>query len=394
MDLQDAVVMMLALVVFTAILFSPSPTPLDAAGSPDPGPPQPAPVQNLSSVLAGAGERFLDGQPLNVAPVPVQEGSDDPVVPDENTTSPGENSTAIVPDYDDDELVGLVENSSVSLMLLSLQSTSALYSWDEKSVKENAASLQAFAKTVLRDAEKLEVSEFQEPVKAAFTSSLKSYVAAGETLQGNDPLNSTKVDTALGEIQWGSIHLREAFEGLDHPVLHVPQEVVEVNFSGSRSHTGSGTGEELALLQRYLYEDRNRANDISLMLAAAREIGAYYQFNGSGEVVAADPGRMFLLVEVKATNLGHKGDNRVYRIRTPDISAFTLHCRDNTYSPIKLAPRTSLGEPYGAATLDRYEKKVGYIIFDVPEALAIDECYVQVDLGGGESPVWALGKTL
>ena len=45
--------MMLALVVFTAILFSPSPTPLDAAGSPDPGPPQPAPVQNLSSVLAG-----------------------------------------------------------------------------------------------------------------------------------------------------------------------------------------------------------------------------------------------------------------------------------------------------------------------------------------------------
>ena len=50
-------------------------------------------------------------------------------------------------------------------------------------MKENAASLQAFIKTVLRDAEKLEVSEFQEPVKAAFTSSLKSYVAA-ETLQG------------------------------------------------------------------------------------------------------------------------------------------------------------------------------------------------------------------
>ena len=88
-------------------------------------------------------------------------------------------------DYDDDELVGLVENSSVSLMLLSLQSTSALYSWDEKSVKENAASLQ-FAKTVLRDAEKLEVSEFQEPVKAAFTSS-QVVCGSRRDVAGNDP---------------------------------------------------------------------------------------------------------------------------------------------------------------------------------------------------------------
>jgi len=386
--------MILALVVFTAILFCPSPTPLDAAGSPDPAPPQPAPVQNFSSVIAEARERFLDGQPLNVTPVLVPEVVDGPTVPDENETSPDENSTAIIPDYDDDELAGLVENSSVSLMLLSLKNSHALYSWDEKSVKVNAASLQAFAKKVLRDTERLEVSEHQEPVKAAFTSSLKSYVAAGETMQGNDPLNSTRVDAALGEIQQGTIRLREAFEGLDHPVLHVPQEVLDVNFSESRSHAGPGTGEELALLQRYLYEDRNRANDISLMLAAATKISAYCRYDESAEVVAAAPGRMFLLVEVKATNLGHKGDNRVYRIRTPDISAFTLYYRDNTYSPVKLAPRTSLGEPYGAATLDRYEKKVGYIVFDVPEALAIDECCVQVDLGGGESPIWALGKTL
>ena len=191
---------------------------------------------------------------------------------------------------------------------------------------------------------------------------------------------------ALGEIS-GDRSIFVAFEVWT--IQCCPQEVVS-QFLRIQSHR-VGTGEELALLQVSM---RTGIVKYLLMLAAAREIGAYYQFNGSGEVVAADPGRMFLLVEVKATNLGHKGDNRVYRIRTPDISAFTLHCRDNTYSPIKLAPRTSLGEPYGAATLDRYEKKVGYIIFDVPEALAIDECYVQVDLGGGESPVWALGKTL
>jgi len=35
-------------------------------------------------------------------------------------------------------------------------------------------------------------------------------------------------------------------------------------------------------------------------------------------------GRMFLLVTVKSTNLGHKGDSDLYTIVTPDRSAFTL----------------------------------------------------------------------
>jgi len=61
----------------------------------------------------------------------------------------------------------------------------------------NAASLQALAKETLRNAERLEVSEDREPMKAAFTSSLKAYVAASEAVQENNPLNTTRVDTAL-----------------------------------------------------------------------------------------------------------------------------------------------------------------------------------------------------
>ena len=396
MNLPDAVVTILALIVFTAIFFSPSPTLPDAASSPDPAPPQPVITQDLSSLLTEARERLLSGQPLNITSVQTPEVLDNPAVPDGDETSPVENSTPIVPepDYDDDELAALIENSSASLMILYLQNTHALYSWDEKSVKENAASLHALAKNLLRETERLEVSDLQEPVKTAFTLSLESYVAAGETLQGNDPLNGTRVDTALGELQRGSAHLRKAFEGLDRPVLHVPQEIVEVSFPESRPLAASDAGEELALLQRYLYEDRHRANDISLMLAGVTKIRVYRQSDESTEVITADPGRMFLLVEVRVTNLGHKGDSRVYKIQTPGINAFTLHYRDNTYSPIKLAHGTSLGEPYDATTLDRHEKKVGYILFDVPEALPIDECYVRVDLGRADSPVWALGKTL
>ncbi|MFA5613690.1 MAG: hypothetical protein WC993_04400 [Methanoculleus sp.] len=386
--------MILALVAFTMIVFSPSPTPLDATDSPDQATSQPLPRQDLYSVLTDAGERFIGGQPLNITPVVVPELVNEPAVPDENETSLDEEDVAVVPDYDDDELFGLIENSSTSLMLLAVKVSHALYSWDERSVAVNAASLQAFAKETLRNAERLEVSEDRETMKAAFTSSLRAYVAASEAVQENNPLNTTRVDTALGGIQQGSIHLREAFEGLDHPVLHVPQEILEVDFSGSRTRTATDTGEELVLLQRYLYEDRYRANDISIMLAAATKVSTYWQYNEKTEMVVADQGRTFLLVEVRATNLGHKGDSRVYRIQTPAISAFTLHYRDNTYSPVKLTPRTSLGESYGAATLDRYEKKSGYIAFDVPEALSLNECYVQVNLGEGESPVWSLGKTL
>lgn len=373
--------------MFTAILFAPSPTPPDAAVSPDPDPLQPAITQNLSSSLLAGGHPF-SGQLLNRTPVPTPEVIDDPAIPDEDVA---ENSTPIMPEYDDDELAGLIENSSVSLMLLSLQNTYALYSWDELSVRENAASLHALAKKILDEAEGLEVSDLQEPVKAEFTRSLESYVAASEMLQGGAPLNKTRVDAALDELHRGSSSLSRVFESLDRPVLHLPQEVVEVSFSGSGR---TGTGEELALLQRYLYEDRSRANDISLMLVAATKISAYCRFDESAEVVAAEPGRIFLLIEVRVTNLGHKGDSRLYKIQAPDISAFTLHYRDNIYSPVKLAPKTSLGEPYGAATLDRYEKKAGYILFDLPEALDIDECYLRVDLGGGETPVWALGKRL
>ena len=165
-------------------------------------------------------------------------------------------------------------------------------------------------------------------MQAAFTSSLKAYVAASEAVQENNPLNTTRVDTALGGIQQGSIHLREAFEGLDHPVLHVPQEILEVDFSGSRTRTATDTGEELVLLQRYLYEDRYRANDISIMLAAATKVstaGSIMKTDGR-----SDQGRTFLLVEVRATNLGHKGIAGTGS--RPRLSAHSPHYRDNTYS--------------------------------------------------------------
>jgi len=397
MDLPDAVVMILALVVFASILFGPSLAAPDVAGAgmTDPGHPQPAAVRNISCLLTGVEERLQGGHLLNFTPGSVPETTDEPAVPAGNgTLLPVEDSPEPVPDYDDDKLALLVEENSISLMLLSVQSTYALYAWDELPAKESAAALRDFATGLLKDVAALQVSDDREALKTSFTLALESYEATGVTLQGNTPLNRTTVDAALEANRQGSNHLREAFGYLQRPALKVPAEIMPTNLSLPRLRGASGPGEELVLLQRYVYEDRSRANDISLMLESARGTRMYHIFDERGEAVLAEPGRMFLLVKVKATNLGHKGESRTYKVRTPDPRDFTLQYRGTTYSPIKLALRTSLGEPYAAATLDRYEMKAGYIVFDVPEALTLDECFIRVNLGGATSPVWALGKTL
>jgi hypothetical protein len=384
--------MILALVVFTGVLFAPSPVPPDAADPVSAGSGQPSDVRDLSAVLAGIEERVSSSHPLNLTPGSVPGTADEPAVPDENKTeNETENTPAPVPEYDDDELARLVEENSISLMLLSVQNVYALQAWDEKPAKESAAALRTFAADLLKESSALRISDDRSGLNDSFALALGSYVAAGEALQGDAPLNRTMVDTALEANRQGSNRLREAFGCLQYPVLEAPGEIAAVNLSLPRP---AAPGKELALLQRYIYEDRSRANDISLMLESTVGTGMYHLLDGSGEAVVAEPGRMFLLVEVKATNLGHRGENRVYTVRTPDLQAFTLHYRNTTYAPVKLSDRTSLGEPYAAATLNRYEKKAGYIVFDVPAALPLDECSVRVDLGGDASPVWALGRTL
>jgi hypothetical protein len=393
-DLPDAVVMILALIVFTGFIFSPSPVPPDAAGQVPggSGQSQPVAVQNLSSVLTSVEERVYSGHPLNFTPGTGTGAVDGPTVPGENETAGEvENSTPPAPEYDDEELVRMVKENSVSLMLLAVQNSYALYAWDEKPAKESAGKLQALASGLLKNLARLDLSDDQKDLNESFTLALRSYVAAGEALQGTVPLNRTTVDAAIEANRQGSNHLREAFEHLQYPVLEVPEEIVAINISLPRS---AASDEELVLLQRYTYEDRNRANDISLMLESARVTDKYYLLDGSGEAVVAEPGRTFLLVKVKVTNLGHKGESRTYTIRTPDPRDFTLYYRDTAYAPVKLPAGTSLGEPYAAATLNRYEIKTGYVVFDVPAALSTAECSVRVNLGTAGSPVWTLGRTL
>lgn len=375
--------MMLALLIFAGIVLGPI-----MAETAWPEAPEPEEPEDLAAVLTGLNERILSGKPINLTPLTMPDTAAALIAPDENETAiHDENSTPLMPEYGDDELIGLVENRSVSLMLLAMQNAHALYAWDEKTVREHAAALQNLARSTLKDSAGFDVSSDLEDVKTNFTLALESYAAYADIVQQNNKINETQVDLAFQELERGSRHLREALDGLDQQTLHVPAEVVDVNLSVVQP--SAVPADALVLMQRYVYDDRMGANEISLTLESAGIIHAYCL---KGEEITAEPGRAFLVVEVKVMNLGHKGERRVYTIRTPDVSAFTLHYRGTTYSPIELVPGTTLGEPYAGVTLNRYEKKHGYIVFDVPDAINLSECFIRVNLGEAGSPVWVLRK--
>jgi len=375
--------MTLALLIFAGIVLGPI-----MGETAWPVSPEPTGPQGLATVLTGLNERVLSGNSINLTPLTMPEMTAGLIVPDENETANlDENSTQVTPEYDDDELIGLVENSSVSLMLLAMQNAHALYAWDEKTAREHAATLQGFARSALKESAGFSVSTGMEETKTSYTLALESYLAYADIVLQNDRLNATLVDTAFQELERGSGYLREALDGIDRQTLRVPAEVVDINLSIAQPSTVPA--DMLTLMQRYVYDDRIGANEISIMLISADIIHAYYL---NGEEIAAEPGRAFLVVEVKVMNLGHKGERRIYTIRTPEVSAFTLYYRGTTYSPIKLVRGTTLGEPYAGVTLDRYEKKHGYIVFDVPDAINLSECFIRVNLGEAGSPIWALGK--
>ncbi len=386
MDLRGAVVPMLAFAILMSLLFSPSLAAQYTAGANITDPREPATSRNISALFAGVEERLQGGRLLNLTSDPVDE-------PAENETSLlAEDIPEPAPEYDDGELAVLVEANGISLMLLSLQNVYALHAWDEVPAKESGAALRTLAARLRRESAALVVSEEREALQESFISALESYEAAGMVLQGNTPLNMTMVDAAVEANRQGSEYIREASGYLQDTGLSAPAEIAAISLSLPRPDDPSR--EDLMLLQRSVYEDRIRANEISIMLESASSTGVYYIFDERGEAVFSDPGRTFLLVKVKVTNLGHKGESRTYKVRTPDLRDFTLQYRGTTYAPMKLAVGTSLGVSYAVATLDRYEARAGYIVFDIPEALPLDECFVRVNLGDAAPSVWALGKSL
>ncbi len=314
---------------------------------------------------------------------------------------------------DDEELAGLIDANSVPLVRLSMEHAHALYLQDAGAASAAAGDLHALSDRLLDEVQPLQVSPEQQPVKDEFVRSLLAYSSASETLVNSTDAGTDSVQTAFRDLDIASESLET-----------VSQQAVEVQPASMGLSTMSATSlaadapavlaetypvpvappeEALPLGERYTYDDPSGENMVSLIAASTRNATAFEEVsinatpvptNASPARVEAGDGRMFLLVAIQSTNLGHKGDSDLYTIETPGREAFTLEYQGVTFESLEVPPFTSLGESSGKKPLERYESTDGYLYFDVPATFDVSGAILRADLGDAGTPAWDLGREL
>ncbi|MDV4343633.1 hypothetical protein HL657_10750 [Methanoculleus sp. YWC-01] len=328
------------------------------------------------------------------APVPTGPGVPDPdqVVPAIDAP-PDETGN-----YDDERLIRLISTASIRLMRLSMEHAHALYQQDADAAAVAADDLHAFSVRLLREVQPLQVSLERQPVKDEFIRSIGAYSAASETLL--DPMNTSgnAVSTAFRDLTIASEGLETVSQqaGEWQPAPGTRMSVMSAGTPTAGPIPAAPPEKVLPLLDRYTYDDPSGENMVSLLAESTRTATEYQEVstNASTTKVEAGEGRMFLLVAVKSTNLGHKGDSDLYTIETPGRDAFVLEYQGSTVAPLQAPPFTTLGESFDKKPLERYESLKGYLYFDVPETLEVSEATLRADLGDAGTPAWELETEL
>jgi hypothetical protein len=322
-------------------------------------------------------------------------------------TTPG-----VTGEYDDERLARLINTAGISLMRLSMEHAHALYLQDTDAASVAADDLHALSIRLLGEVQPLQVSPEQQPVKDEFIRSLSAYSTASERLLGTTDAGEDTVPTALSDLAAASQGIeavsRQAVEV--QPASHgVPVSYASTVMTADVETPAYGESpavvetpavrttppaESLPIGERYTYDDQEGENMISLLADSTRTITSYETTDANRSTVKneAGAGRTFLLVIVKSTNLGHKGDSDLYTIETPGRDAFTLEHQGTTYKPLESPSFTSLGESFDRKPLERYDVLKGYLYFDVPETLDVSEATLSADLGYAGTPVWDLGR--
>ncbi len=298
----------------------------------------------------------------------------------------------------DERMRSLIADTSMPLLMFTVQSLCAERSNDTIAMQTAASEMYDRAAYARNEAASLEVSEGMQPVQANFLRALEKYEEAGFLLKEDPSSNATTVSSAISTIAEGCSLLEVAMQGpgqeallvqtetgLSAPALEMLPVLQEENESE----------DDLALLERFCYDDPEGENMLSFIVESTGKVRSFtYTSDDEREIVSAENDREFLLVIVKATNLGHKGDGEIYVTDSPETAAATLRCNGREYRPIDLPAETSLGESYTATRLERYASEKGYLVFDVPASLNVSEASLHVDLGQSGAPVWSLAEPL
>ena len=307
---------------------------------------------------------------------------------------------------DDERLAEVIDSTSISLVRLSMKHAHALYLNDTDAAAEAADELYALSSRVLAEVQMLEVSPDRAPVRDEFVRSLLAYSSAGKTLaNATDTGTAESVRAAFRDLEIASDGLevvsqqtfavRSASTGLSTMRTATLAAETPAAWTSSADLVSVTPPEEvLALGERYTYDDPAGENMISLIAESTRDASAYEEVsaNTSPTRIEAGDGRTFLLVALKSTNLGHKGDSDLYTIETPGRDAFTLEGQGLAFKPLEVPSFTSLGESFDRKLLERYESLKGYLYFDVPADFDVTSATLRVDLGDAGTPAWDLGR--
>ncbi len=342
---------------------------------------------------------FRDEENVSSSPEePLFESDAEPVTPavPESTDQPVSVVRAPLEEtdrYDDERLAGLVETASIRLMRLSMEHAHALYLQDGDAAAVAADELYAFSVRLLGEVQPLQVSPERQPFKDEFVRSIEAYSAASKTLLDPADAGEDVVPTAFKD-------LAAASEGLESAA----RQAAEVQPAGDGISTMSAASTEpiavtspekvLPLMDRHTYDDPGGENMVSLLAESTRTATTYREVPGneSTPTIEAGEGRMFLLVAVKSTNLGHKGDSDLYTIEAPGRDAFVLEHGGTTFAPLEVPPFTTHGESFDKKSLERYESLKGYLYFDVPDTFEVPGATLRANLGYAGAPAWNLDK--
>ena len=260
--------------------------------------------------------------------------------------------------------MALINTAGIRLMRLSMEHAHALYLQDTVAASTAADDLYALSTRLIVEAQSLQVSPGQQSIKDEFIRLLETYSSVSREL-----LN------AQGSAPAAIRDLAGASEGLEAVSLQVDAPMMRGAAATALAASGQTTSpqEILPLQTRHLYDDPSGENMVSLLVESTRSAQTYHTvpINASAAKVEADEGRVFLLVTVKSTNLGHKGNSALYTIEAPGRNAFTREYQEAAFTPLDVPAFTSLGDSFDQKTLDRYESLKGYLYFDIPAPLNI-----------------------
>lgn len=316
-------------------------------------------------------------------------------VPDKNQseTNTSEGQTGMeLPSTDDAELDTLIAESAIPCTLLALQMVLAIDQCDEPRLVTHAEELFSLTIEKWEHADQLTISRENLSRKTAFLRSMEEFLVASHSLRLGLPLSIEQKNRDISNIIKGTEKLMEATK--EGSAIVMTQDMIRHPSTLSHYTIQTQYPDARRLNERFTYFDSERANQISAMPQRVFQKSRFWHNTPTGTVWYTAPiGYTYVFVNIQYTHLGNSIGSH-YTTITPNPSAHTISAYERDYQPLEGLPEFfSEGEIYTRKNLNRGEKTEGFLVFEVPSIMNINEMHLKVNFGGEYGvQVWNLGS--